>query len=88
MADRPRRPGSMRDMAEAAFKTATTKPVERLEISKPATIPNAKEARLAAYRSRCPGALSGGRPRLAGADQRGAAKGGGTRLRTAGLRKP
>ena len=39
--DRPRRTGSSRDMAEAAFKSATTKPVE-LPPSKPA-VPNAKE---------------------------------------------
>ena len=40
--DRTRRPGgSSRDMAEAAFKTATTKPAE-LPPSRPA-IPNAKE---------------------------------------------
>jgi uncharacterized protein (DUF4415 family) len=39
--DKPRRTGSSRDMAEAAFKTATTKPVD-LPPEKPA-IPNAKE---------------------------------------------
>ena len=39
--DRTRRTGSSRDIAEAAFKTATTKPVE-LPPAKPA-IPNAKE---------------------------------------------
>ena len=39
--DRPRRTGSSRDMAEAAFKTATTKPPE-LPPKKPA-VPNAKE---------------------------------------------
>lgn len=39
--DRPRRPTSSRDIAEAAFKTATTKPAE-LPPTKP-TIPNAKE---------------------------------------------
>ena len=39
--DRSRRPTSSRDAAEAAFKTATTKPVE-LPPSKP-SVPNAKE---------------------------------------------
>ena len=39
--DRPRRTGSSRDMAEAAFKTATAKPPE-LPPKKPA-VPNAKE---------------------------------------------
>ena len=39
--DRPRRPTSSRDIAEAAFKTATTKPAD-LPPTKPA-IPNAKE---------------------------------------------
>ena len=39
--DRSRRPTSSRDAAEAAFKTATTKPVD-LPPSKP-SVPNAKE---------------------------------------------
>lgn len=39
--DRIRRPTSSRDLAEAAFKAATTKPAE-LPPEKP-TIPNAKE---------------------------------------------
>jgi len=39
--DRIRRPTSTRDTAEAAFKTATTKPVE-LPPGKP-VVPNAKE---------------------------------------------
>ena len=39
--DRSRRPTSSRDAAEAAFKTATTKPVE-LPPGKP-SVPNAKE---------------------------------------------
>ena len=39
--DRPRRPTTSRDLAEAAFKAATTKPAELP--SKPPTIPNAKE---------------------------------------------
>ena len=39
--DRIRRPTSSRDLAEAAFKAATTKPAE-LPPQKP-TIPNAKE---------------------------------------------
>jgi uncharacterized protein (DUF4415 family) len=39
--DRPRRPTSVRDTAEAVFKAVTTKPVE-LPASKP-SIPNAKE---------------------------------------------
>jgi len=40
-ADRTRRPTSSRDLAEAAFKAATTKPAE-LPPKRPA-IPNAKE---------------------------------------------
>jgi uncharacterized protein (DUF4415 family) len=43
VADRPRRPTSARDFAEAAFKSATAKPVERVEPPKAATIPSAKE---------------------------------------------
>jgi uncharacterized protein (DUF4415 family) len=43
MSDRPRRPGSARDTAEAAFKSATTKPVERVNAPKATTTPNAKE---------------------------------------------
>jgi len=39
--DRPRRITSARDAAEAAFKTATTKPAELPP--KPPSIPNAKE---------------------------------------------
>ena len=39
--DRPRRPTTSRDLAEAAFKAATTKPAE-LAPKRPA-IPNAKE---------------------------------------------
>ena len=39
--DRPRRTGSSRDMAEAAFKTATTKPPELPP--KKSAVPNAKE---------------------------------------------
>ncbi len=39
--DRPRRLTSSRDIAEAAFKTATTKPAELPP--KPPAIPNAKE---------------------------------------------
>lgn len=40
-----RRPmGSARDMAEAAFKSATAKPVEAAPVApKPAVLPNAKE---------------------------------------------
>jgi uncharacterized protein (DUF4415 family) len=41
MSDRPRRTTSSRDAAEAAFKTATTKPAEP-EVRKP-SIPGAKE---------------------------------------------
>lgn len=41
MTNRPHRPTSSRDVAEAAFKTATTKPVE-LPPNKP-SIPGAKE---------------------------------------------
>ena len=42
MVDRPRRPSSPRDAAEAAFKKATTKPLE-MPVQKPAAVPNAKE---------------------------------------------
>ena len=42
MADRPRRITSSRDAAEAAFKTATTKPVEQPVPQKP-SIPGVKE---------------------------------------------
>jgi uncharacterized protein (DUF4415 family) len=41
MADRPRRTFNSRDAAEAAFKTATTKPAEPLP--KAPSIPGAKE---------------------------------------------
>jgi uncharacterized protein (DUF4415 family) len=41
MTDRNRRPPSARDTAEAAFKAATTKPLEA-PVKKPA-LPNAKE---------------------------------------------
>jgi uncharacterized protein (DUF4415 family) len=40
--DRPRRPTSVRDTAEAVFKAVTAKPVE-LPVSKPSSVPNAKE---------------------------------------------
>ena len=45
MSDRSRRTGTSRDMAEAAFKAATTKPVPLAEAARPkaAAIPNAKE---------------------------------------------
>jgi uncharacterized protein (DUF4415 family) len=43
VADRPRRPTSARDFAEAAFKSATAKQVEHVSAAKPATIPSAKE---------------------------------------------
>jgi len=43
LADRPRRPTSARDFAEAAFKSATAKPVELVSPAKAATIPSAKE---------------------------------------------
>ncbi len=44
MADRPRRTTSTRDAAEAAFKSATTKPPAPLETPpKPPAIPGAKE---------------------------------------------
>jgi uncharacterized protein (DUF4415 family) len=39
--DRPRRPTTSRDLAEAAFKAATTKPAELPP--KPPAIPHAKE---------------------------------------------
>jgi uncharacterized protein (DUF4415 family) len=41
MNDRPRRPASARDAAEAAFKKATAKPLE--DVSKKPAIPGAKE---------------------------------------------
>ncbi len=40
--DRTRRPSDPRDAAEAAFKAATTKPLEEPAAKKP-TLPNAKE---------------------------------------------
>ena len=40
--DRPRRPGDPRSAAEAAFKSATTKPPEPIPASKP-SLPGAKE---------------------------------------------
>jgi uncharacterized protein (DUF4415 family) len=43
MADRPRRTTSTRDAAEAAFKSATTKPVEAPPLPKQPSIPGAKE---------------------------------------------
>lgn len=45
MAGRPQRPGNARDAAEAAFKSATTKPVAPVEVPqrRAPTIPNAKE---------------------------------------------
>ena len=42
MQDRPRRPTSTRDAAEAAFKTATTKPAPLPQV-KTTSIPGAKE---------------------------------------------
>jgi uncharacterized protein (DUF4415 family) len=41
-ADRPRRPNDPRQAAEAAFKTATTKPPDPLP-AKPPSLPGAKE---------------------------------------------
>ncbi len=41
MNDRPRRPASARDAAEAAFKKATAKPLE--DVPKKPAIPGAKE---------------------------------------------
>ena len=43
MQDRRSRPTSSRDIAEAAFKTATTKPIETAAIPKEPAIPGAKE---------------------------------------------
>ena len=42
MADKPYRPTSSRDAAEAAFKAATTKPAPLSEAKKP-SVPGAKE---------------------------------------------
>jgi uncharacterized protein (DUF4415 family) len=41
--DRTRRPSDPRQAAEAAFKTATTKPVEPIPVPKSPSLPNAKE---------------------------------------------
>jgi uncharacterized protein (DUF4415 family) len=41
--DRTRRPSDPRQAAEAAFKAATTKPVEPLPLPKKPVVPNAKE---------------------------------------------
>jgi uncharacterized protein (DUF4415 family) len=41
MNDRPRRPASARDAAEAAFKKATAKPLE--DVPKKPAVPGAKE---------------------------------------------
>jgi uncharacterized protein (DUF4415 family) len=41
--DRTRRPSDPRQAAEAAFKTATTKPVEPIPAPKSPSLPNAKE---------------------------------------------
>ena len=43
MAHTPRRPTTSRDIAEAAFKAATTKPVEGPATAKPPVVPGAKE---------------------------------------------
>ena len=43
MPDKPRRTTSARDAAEAAFKSATTKPVERPATPKQPHMPGAKE---------------------------------------------
>jgi len=43
MPDRRSRPTSSRDIAEAAFKTATTKPIETAAIPKAPAIPGVKE---------------------------------------------
>lgn len=43
MAHTPRRPTTTRDIAEAAFKAATTKPVERPVEAKRPAVPGAKE---------------------------------------------
>ena len=41
--DRPRRPSDPRAAAEAAFKTATTKPPEPIPAAKSSALPGAKE---------------------------------------------
>ena len=41
--DRPRRPSDPRAAAEAAFKTATTKPPEPIPAAKSPSLPGAKE---------------------------------------------
>jgi len=43
MAHTPRRPTASRAIAEAAFKAATTKPVEGPATAKPPVVPGAKE---------------------------------------------
>ena len=71
-----RRPiGDSRSQAEAAFKTATTRPPEQPAA---AAVRSGREGNgVAAHRPRCARFLSGRGPRLAGADQRRAAQGGG-----------
>ena len=45
MVNRPRRPTDSRSAAEAAFKSATTKPAQPVEAPpKPAAVPSGKEA--------------------------------------------
>jgi uncharacterized protein (DUF4415 family) len=43
MPDRPRKPTSSRDAAEAAFKAATTKPPAPIPQNKPPSVPGARE---------------------------------------------
>jgi uncharacterized protein (DUF4415 family) len=43
MPDRPRKPTSSRDAAEAAFKAATTKPPAPILQNKPPSVPGARE---------------------------------------------
>ncbi len=78
MADQPRRPRTLNDArteAEAAFKKTTTKVVEAPP--KPTSASRREGTGFAADRSGRARTFPGRRPRLAGPDQRGLAKGGG-----------
>ena len=71
-------------VAEAAFKAATTKPAAPAPAApKPAAIPGVKEQVTLRPRSGGAAPLPGGRPRLAGPDERGLAQGAGARRLTA-----
>jgi uncharacterized protein (DUF4415 family) len=78
MADQPRRPRTLNDArteAEAAFKKTTTKVPEAPP--KPAALPGVKELVSLRIDQDVLAPFPGGRTRLAGSHQRGAAEGGG-----------